>query len=93
MKKFVHESLNEFLSEATVKKTRKQKGSFGKPAKTTVVYDESTKEKADQAIKALKVQLADAKKPGAGKSKADKDANIKAIQDKIDKWEAKKKKK
>ena len=88
------ESLNELLNEATVKKATKRKATAKQPAKNTVVYDESTDEKANNAIAALKKQLADAKKPGPMRgTSAQKKADIAAIEDKIAKWEAKKKKK
>jgi hypothetical protein len=84
----VTESLYEFilLKEEKVKSKRKTK------AGEKVVMDQSAVEKADQAIKALKKQLADAKKPGGMRdSKAGKDAKVKEIEDKIAKWEEKKK--
>lgn len=94
MKKLVPESLNEYLNEETVKKAKKQKATAKQPAKTTVVYDQSTNEKAKQAIAGLKVQLKDAKKPGALRgSKAEQEAKVKGIEEKIAKWEAKMKKK
>jgi len=89
MKKLVTESLQEFiqLNEEKVKSKRKTK------AGEKVVMDQSAVEKADQAIKALKKQLADAKKAGGMRdSKAGKDAKVKEIEGKIAKWEEKKKK-
>ena len=87
MKKFVNESLSDFLNEEKAKSVRKTK------AGRKIVLDQSTNEKAKQAIAALKKQLADAKKPGGMRdSKMVKDAKVKEIQDKIAKWEAKLKK-
>jgi len=89
MKKFVNESLSDFLNEEKAKSVRKTK------AGRKIVLDQSTNEKAKQAIAALKKQLADAKKPGGTgmkDTKAGQDIKIKEIQDKIAKWEAKLKK-
>jgi len=87
MKKFVSENLNEFLNEEKVKSSRKTK------AGRKTVLDQSSNEKAKQSIAALKKQLADAKKPGKMRDTgAQKKANIKEIEDKIAKWEAKLKK-
>jgi len=95
MKKLVTERLQEFLAlnEEKYKKVRKQKATAKQPAKTTAVMDQSAVEKANQAIKALKTQLADAKKAGGMKdTSVQKKAKIKEIEDKIAKWEEKKKK-
>lgn len=57
-------------------------------AKVTV--KETPKQKAQNAIKKLKADLADLKKPGSlGDSKMSNDAKIKDVQEKIKKWEAK----
>jgi len=88
MKKLVSESLTEFrqINEEKVKAKRKTK------AGTKVTLDQSKNEKANQAIAALKKQLADAKKPGGMKlTGIQKNAKIKEIEDKIKAWEAKKK--
>lgn len=89
MKKFVMESLSEFIAmnEDKVKSTRKIKAGH------KVVLDQSTVEKANQAIEALKKQLADAKKAGKMKdTTVGKNAKVKELEDKIAKWEEKKKK-
>jgi len=51
MKKFVSESLSDFMNEAEVKSKRKTK------AGQKVVMDETTEEKAKRAIASLKDQL------------------------------------
>ncbi|HUW44231.1 MAG TPA: hypothetical protein VMW50_00395 [Dehalococcoidia bacterium] len=72
------------MNEEKVKSKRKTKAGH------KVVLDQSTDEKAKQAIVALKKQLADAKKAGGMRdSGAQKKAKIKEIEDKIAKWEAK----
>lgn len=87
MKKFVSESLNEFLNEEKVKSKRKTK------AGQKVVLDQSTDEKANQAIKGLKDELAKVKKGTTMKTASAQDkAKIKSLEDRIAKWEAKKKK-
>jgi len=87
MKKFVSESLNEFLNEATVKSKRKTK------AGQKVVLDQSTDEKANQAIKGLKDELAKIKKGTTMRTASAQDkAKVKSLEDRIAKWEAKKKK-
>lgn len=86
MKKLVTETLHEYLNEEKVKKARRQKATAKQPAKTTAVLDQSTVEKADQALKGLKADLKKEDKPGGDKAK------IRDIKDKIAKWEAKKKK-
>ena len=77
------ESLQEFMNEETVKKKRQQKATAKQPAKTTVVYDQSKVEKAEQAIKGLKADLDKKKKAKAGQHE------YKLIEDKIKAWEKK----
>lgn len=80
MKKIVNESLSEFLNEIAYEKTKKAK----KVVQTKI-------QRANEAIAALKKQLADIKKPGGAKSTLEKNTKIKEIEEKIKKWEAKKK--
>lgn len=81
MKKFVSESLQEFINESKVKSARKMPKGGRK-----IVMDETQEEKAKQAIKALKADLAKEKK-----SKGDKH-KIADIEKKIEAWEKKLKK-
>jgi len=88
MKRIVPESLNEFLNEEKVKKSRKTK------AGATKTLDQSTDEKANQAIAGLKADLASAKKGFKMSTASAQDKlKVKNIEDRIAKWEAKKKKK
>lgn len=82
MKKIVNESLAEFLAEDAHGRTGKAKKMAQNP-----------NQKADLAIKALKDQLKKAKDPGQHASTIQKNAKIKELEEKIAKWEAKKKKK
>jgi len=78
MKKFVSESLQEFRSIV--------EGKSSKPKKVV----QSKEDKAKEAIKALKKQLADIEKPGKLKgTKIQRDADIREIKGKIAKWEKK----
>ena len=87
MRKIVPESLNEYLNEAKVKSKRKTK------AGEKITLDQSTDEKAKQAVNGLKKELATAKKGFTMKTASSQDkAKVKRIEDKIAAWEAKMKK-
>jgi len=87
--KLVFESLEELFEAkkkmANVKDTHKKY----EKTKAQKMKDQSKKEKAEQAIKGLEDQLAKAKKPGAFKTTAEKNAKIKELQEKIDTWKNK----
>jgi uncharacterized membrane protein (UPF0182 family) len=87
--KLVAESLDQLFEEkgknmANVGKTKEkfEKTDVKKPA-------EDKKSKAEQAIDALNKQLENAKKPGAFRTSAEKNAKIKEIEDKIANWKKK----
>ena len=104
MKKLVVESLEELFEskkaeaavEEKVKKEDKPKPENIKKVhakvektKATKLKKEPKEDKYNQAIKALKDDLAKAKKPGAFKTTLLKNAKIKELQGKIDAWEKK----
>jgi len=97
MKKLVFESLDE-LYESKVKDSKKEdkpksadisktkeKAEKSKPTK----LNQDKKTKAKQAIDALKKEIINAKKPGAFKTTAQKNAKLKELVDKIKAWEKK----
>ena len=89
MRKLVCESLEEVF-EAKTPKTPAEKQVKRVKRQGGEVKDMSKNEKIDQAISALKKQLADANKPGAFKSTVEKRAKIKQLEDKISAWKEKK---
>ena len=101
MKNLVFESLDElFESKKKVAEKREKKEDKPKPTnpakekakaekKKPIKVDQGKKEKYEQAIKALEAELAKAKKPGAFKTTAQKNAKIGEIQEKITAWKAK----
>lgn len=101
MKNLVFESLDElFESKKKVAEKREKKEDKPKPTnpakekakaekKKPVKVDQGKKEKYEQAIKALEAELAKAKKPGAFKTTAQKNAKIGEIREKITAWKAK----
>jgi hypothetical protein len=90
MKRLVPESLDQFINEAKDWEAAKDQRKIEKKGLKPKKLDQSAEEKATQAISALKKELADAKKPGAFKTNAQKEAKIKELEAKIAKWEAKK---
>lgn len=101
MKNLVFESLDElFESKKAEVKEKPKKEDKPKPTnpakekakaekKKPIKVDQGKKEKYEQAIKALEAELTKAKKPGAFKTTAQKNAKIDELQEKIKAWKEK----
>jgi hypothetical protein len=94
MRKLVFESLDELFEnkkedKSSMANVSKEKEKMEKSKASKVSQDK--KAKAQQAIDALKKQIAAAKKPGAFKSTVEKNAKIKELEDKVKVWEKKSK--
>jgi len=85
--KLVAESLNQLLIEKDTENVNKTKEKFEKSDVKKLPEDK--KGKAQQAIAALNKQLENAKKPGAHKTTAEKNAKIREIEGKIAAWKKK----
>ena len=101
MKKLVFETLDEMLFEKELFESKAKdnekpkpvdvKAEHAKSEKSKVTKPAETKEsKAEQAIAALKDQIAKAKKPGAFKTTKEKTAKIAELEAKVKAWEKKK---
>lgn len=98
MKKLVFDSLNELFENKKNKETEKvdnpkPRNSAKEKAKIektkAVKITQNKKEKAMQAIAALKKEIQEVKKPGTFKLASDKNVKIKELNDKIKTWEDK----
>ena len=100
MKKLVVESLDEFIFEAKKAEEKEDKAKpenignvKAKMEKTKATkLKEKPEDKATQAIKALKEEIAKAKKPGSFKTVSQKNAKIAELEAKVKAWEKKAKK-